>query len=205
MARRLKIVQAASDEPLSSGSEITSVNGYGWFLKTHLAPHHSKMARRLGYDYEWTDKMVVHPFWMKAYMILAALEAGFDRIVWLDADAVWLGEPLEPEFDTVFGLTYHEGFGAYEHHFNAGVIYVNNEGGRALEVVNSWFLARHHTFNDQAVLNQRFRDEITHLDHCWNASAWIEHYASAEPRVLAWHGCPDRITHMLAYLKQLNS
>lgn len=201
MARTVKIVQAATDDSLFEGGHITNVLGYGTLLRDVLAPIHTRFAERLGYTFKFeVNNRDVHPFWMKAHMITEAIEEGFDRVVWLDSDAIWLGDPIDMLLPTVFGMTYHDGFGAYDSHFNAGVIYVNNRDGMARETVAHWYAERVNTFHDQNVLNANHLDQITHLGHEWNSSEWISHYSAKNPKVVAWHGCPDRIAHMMAYI-----
>lgn len=205
MARNLKIVQAASDDKLKEGSEVTNITGYAKFLHETLAPIHQKLAAQNGYEFEYdiTTKDV-HPFWMKAFMIQKALADGFEFVVWLDSDVIWLGEPLDVEFQTVFGMTYHVGYGAYDNHFNAGVIYVNNQNGQAVKPIADWYAQRIYTCHDQDVLNANHTHQITKLDHAWNSSIWIEHYSSPNPKIIAWHGCPNRIHKMEEYIKEHN-
>lgn len=204
-AMRWKIVQAASDEKLQNGNglDISDVDGYGSLLTNCTAPIHSAFAKKLGYDYESTTELIdgVHPFWMKAAMILAALQDGYDRVVWFDADVIWLGDPLDVEFNTVFGMTEHCSFENYEKHFNAGAIYVNNLP-YASAVVGDWFNKRGVSINDQTPLNKHFREHITRIDHKWNSTSWIPYYRSPSPRVIAWHGCPNRIEKMKAFIQE---
>lgn len=199
---RLKIVQAATGEPLQQGREVTSVDGYAAFLKNELAPIHKRFADIHGYGYEYdVTSNVVHPFWMKAKMIGDAIAEGYERIVWLDTDAIWLGAPLDVEFPTVFGMTYQVSYCSYDSHFNAGVIFVNNTNNQAAVPVAEWFSQRVHTFHDQDVLNANHRHQITQLDHAWNSSAWIDFYRSQSPRIIAWHGAPNRLAKMRQYIE----
>jgi len=196
MARSLKLIQAARDSTHGPGAEIS---GYATFLRETVEPIHRCFADRHGYGYEIdTGVYEFHPFWMKAYMMLQAIREGFERVVWLDTDAIWLGEPLEPQFDTVFGATYHQTYW-HPNYFNAGVLYVN-VNHQAERVVQSWFDERVNHFNDQEVLNANLPEHITPIGWEWNCHQWIPHYRVANPKVVAWHGCPDRIATMRRYL-----
>lgn len=196
MAGRLKVIQAASDREHGPGAEIS---GYATFLRETIEPIHRRFATHHGYAYEVdTSVQAFHPFWMKAYMMLKALDDGFDRVVWLDTDAIWLGSQLNPEFPTVFGATYHETYW-HPNYFNAGVLYINGRAPQAKAVVQSWFDERVNHFNDQEVLNANLREHITPLGWEWNCHIWIPHYRVNNPKVVAWHGCPDRINTMRKY------
>lgn len=202
MARTVKIVQAATDDSLFEGGHITNVLGYGTLLRDILAPIHTQFAKQLGYTFKFeVNNCNVHPFWMKAHMITEAINEGFDRVVWLDSDAIWLGDPIDMSLTTVFGMTYHDGCGAYESHFNAGVLYVNNHNGMAYKSVAKWYAERVNTFHDQNVLNTNHLEEITRLGHEWNSSEWIAHYSAPNPKVVAWHGCPNRIERMMKFIE----
>jgi lipopolysaccharide biosynthesis glycosyltransferase len=193
---KLKLIQAVSNREFGPGTEV---GGYPEFIAECIYPLHSRFAERHGYAYEIdTSVQDFHPFWMKAYMMLKAIREGFDKIVWLDGDAIWLGDSLNPQFDSVFGATYHETYW-YPNYFNAGVLYVNvNE--RSEQVIQSWFDERVNHFNDQEVLNANLREHITPIGWEWNCHIWIPHYRVDNPKVVAWHGCPDRIATMRRYL-----
>ncbi len=195
---KLKVIQASSNLRKFSGS---GVNGYTRLLKRRIEPLHTRFCAIHGYKYEveYSDRGI-HPWWMKAYMMLIAIEEGFDRVVWLDADVVWLGEPLDPKFETVFGATYHEMFW-HANHFNAGVLYVNCENAKP--VIESWFAERVNNFNDQEVLNANLKQHVTAIGMEWNCQIWIPHYSVPNPKVVAWHGCPNRIGKMHAFISNL--
>lgn len=200
MAGRLKIIQAATNDAYGPGAEVVE---YAKLLREKIEPIHRKFAEGIGYEYEVntsTPPSVIHPFWMKARMMLDAIHQGFDKIVWLDTDVVWMGEALDPQFDKVFGATYHESFW-HPNYFNAGVLYVNCNS-QAESVVKAWFDQRVHNFNDQEVLNANLREHISPIGWEWNCHIWIPHYTVPNPKVVAWHGCPDRIRKIRAFIEK---
>lgn len=197
MAKRLKIVQAASDKDHGPGAETT---GYATLLRNLVQPIHQRFADRYGYEYEVNYSDVgIHPFWMKAYMMLNAIRDGFDEVVWFDTDVIWLGDELNPEFSTVFGATYHEMYW-HPNYFNAGVLYVKCIP-QAESVIQAWFNERSNNFNDQEVLNANLSEHITKIGWEWNCHIWIPHWRIDNPKVVAWHGCPDRINKMEQFIK----
>lgn len=190
MARSVKIVQAAVGEYVS-------------LLQEKIAPMHARHAARLGYSYEvrLNETSENSPFWMKPPMIIDAINQGFDLVVWLDADAIWLGDQFDVQFPTVFGMTEHVDFGHYGKHFNAGVIYVNNLN-QTIELLETWYGLRDTGSDDQPILNACAASQITKLDHAWNSTVWIPFYRSLAPKVVAWHGCPDRISRIANFISE---
>lgn len=135
----------------------------------------------------------IHPYWVKAHLMLSAAEKGFDHIVWLDADAIWLYGEL-PKPATVFGLTYHDLRVFGEPHYNAGVMFLNNDHKLAVPRLKQWINTSDddHKWHDQFALNKILNldpDLVTRLPHKFNSVEYIPQYRSSNPCIVAWHGC----------------
>lgn len=169
---------------------------------------HSKQAKKRGYEFlvvtEPLDRSR-HSFWQKPLLLRQVLRDGHKDVVWLDSDALWLGDELNPEIDVIGAtLCFHpEPF--YNHH-NAGVLYMKSS---FLDLIDQWIDEPDdgHIWGDNWALKKlvdRGVVPMTTLDAKWNS---FEHYpahrSEALPKVAAWHGYPgDRAQRMSDFIRQ---
>ncbi len=91
--------------------------------------HHRRYADKHGLEYLCVEHNPAAPKragWGKIRMILSALEMGFDRIVWLDADAVIVDEnvDLSSLVPAGIGMVRHPNGDGKGRHWNSGVMIV---------------------------------------------------------------------------------
>lgn len=170
-------------------------------LLEQIAPHHRHQAEILGYDYAASYSGDHHPHWMKAALALDAVRDGYDEVVWLDADTFWLGSPLNPIFSASFGMTFHWHIEQGKSHYNAGVFFYRHE--KSSTTLEDWLSFEKTTTSDQDVLNEHFLEHIAGIDHQWNSMCWLPSYRSDSPKILAWHGAPNRIARMQVFIDNL--
>jgi hypothetical protein len=126
-------------------------------------------------------------------MIFDAIKMGYERIVWIDADAFWLGEPIETGQKAPFGMTFHHGW-PYNH-YNAGVIVVEPDE-RTPEFLCEWIASddEGHQWWEQHPMNQLLKSRPTMvypLGHEWNSVEHSDCHKSRDPKIVAWHGKPE--------------
>lgn len=167
---------------------------------------------KFNYNYQFfTRKPEVSPVWEKPKILLEVLSQGFDTVVWLDTDCLWLAnEPLHDVHKTIFGLTYHHSC-AHQRigHYNAGFIVVNNSED-TIKLMHAWLNESDdgHPWAEQYALNKilsKYPEIVTQLDHKYNSVVHIPEYSSANPVVVAWHGSQNRNEQMINYIKGLNN
>lgn len=144
-----------------------------------------------------------HPFWTKVYLIREALGENYDFVVWLDADALIVGdEDLRAAVSEGIGarwcvLDWEKISPLAYNHFNCGVLYLRNSPA-VRDFVRRWLDTSDegHPWADQHVFNQitsgtESPDEglplVGALDAKWHS---IHPHFEAEglPFVVAWHG-----------------
>ena len=172
------------------------------------APLHAHACSKYGYDYviEREAKSGRHAYWEKQRMIADYAARGYDFICWLDTDALWLGEtPLLDVWaganpDAVFAATFHgdrpHPGDHYYNHVNAGVLFVRNIGGGAVQPLLEWGQTddEGHPWGDQHAFNKlrNAQPALVHIvGHEWNTVEWAPEYSSPTPHIVAWHGKPD--------------
>jgi len=169
---------------------------------------HQSSCDRFGYTYVCPQHLAVpkgiDPHWKKAYMLRQAAKQGFDKLVWLDADTLWLGEqPLEPEDIDLVGV------GLYDHtngSFNTGAIYLNTRHPQAVQFLDDWIASPviGHIHHDQAGFNKLVGDgkyRPNELLKIWNFPLHAPMHGR-RPIVIAWHGYGDnRAWKMQQYLE----
>lgn len=157
---------------------------------------HQSLCNSAGWKYAYDSvgyfpQAKVHPYWEKVFELgYHCAAATFDRIIWIDADAVMRRAEF-PEFNTPFAMTWHEPPDDH-HHFNAGVIYINNTP-ESRGWINEWLQTPDdgHKWHDQWALNKLLfahPEIVTRLDHRWNSVEHIPQYQAPDPVVKAWHG-----------------
>ena len=155
---------------------------------------HRKYCQDHGFDY-WCIYGVPrgldgrHTYWAKVALLLQGIAAGYEQVVWLDADTLIVTEEDLPRH--TLGMTWNKGLdkeGFYDH-FNCGAIYATDDA--------EWFLQdwdstdeKDHPWHDQHALHiarQKWGIDspITAIDRRWNSTPFTP---SDNPAVLAWHG-----------------
>lgn len=180
----------------------TCVLQFGCYAYTKLIDtsylHHFRKCLDHGYELIVETEPLLpnkRPSWEKVRMIRDALHNGFDKIIWLDADALWLNGELHNVNDThPFGMTWHRN-PSYGDHFNCGVMYINNTP-TTVEFVERWHEEPdipNHPWQDQLAfikLRNQYPDLIKKLGHTWNSVVGFEGHNVPDPNVIAWHGVP---------------
>jgi len=170
---------------------------------------HQKFCKKHKYDY--IVKTInnasnnLHVSWNKPLLIKEVCQKEYKKIIWLDADTIWLGSSLFFESKKPFSCTFHfcpinGGF-----HFNNGVILINNNEYTKTKV-NEWLTIPddNHVWAEQWSFNKMIHKNPTSiniLDHSWNSVEHSSDHKSSSPRIVAWHGRPDITLHeMKRYL-----
>ncbi|MDB5342078.1 MAG: hypothetical protein JWP89_455 [Schlesneria sp.] len=180
-------------------------NGVARDMLNVTEPIHQAACARYGYDFvvEYLPKLPRHACWEKVRMVKDAIDKGYEHIVWIDADALWLGDrPLldcwenAPQ-DAWLAATYHDapgsGPGHHYDHFNLGVIFLRNRTEFVREFVKKWLDApdENHPWREQHAFHSvvpQHREQFYALDHAWNSVQWLSQYRAQEPHIVAWHG-----------------
>jgi hypothetical protein len=139
-----------------------ALNGYQWLYK-HCIESHKRYALAQGYKYE----VVTYPAmtavgveccWLKLTLLKAALEAGYETVCFIDADA--LVKPHTPAFETTFEPgKYLYLAKSYSERFNSGVIIVRNH-----HKIRLWV--------DQVIARRHLNVERQN-DVCWGENGHI--------------------------------
>lgn len=147
-------------------------------------------------------------YWQKTFVMQKTLARGYDFVIWLDADAIWLGEKaLVPLGVDMIGATRHHNYEAALDSFNCGVLYLNVRNPLTLAFINEWIATpdHGHVWRDQAAFNTLVNTgkyALTQLGHEWNDVTGILSYSSGKrPIVAAWHGEPDRTNRMRRWVQ----
>jgi predicted O-methyltransferase YrrM len=186
-------------------------------LLKYSRPCHENACARFGYDYifEGEPKSNRHPVWEKPRMFRETLAAGYDYVIWLDADSFWLGacDLLTPWASAapaaVLAGTWHSarpGAGHYYNHLNIGVLFARQGNGRAVELCDRWIAMpdNMHPWREQHSLHELLAAEpdlVHFIDHAWNSVEWVPEYCAQNPVVVSWHGNPIAAS---ARIKQLS-
>ena len=167
---------------------------------------HSAYARAQKFDY-WIKMGDIHPeymtgAWSKCFLILEALEAGYQDVVYIDTDAAVM------DFETDLRSALPEGkfIGAVLHtpdkseflkvnnvppHYNVGVLYFRNSP-RTIEFVKAWIATypgkerwlEQGSFND--MVTGEYADMFHQVDDRFNATVNVN--MTDKPAVKGWHG-----------------
>ena len=139
-------------------------------------------------------------------MAAAALDRGYEQIIWIDADALWLGNaPLLDGWAGApggawFAATWHDapgaGSGHYYDHFNSGVFLLRNHNPQVRALCQAWLDAadENHPWGEQHALHKllpQYAEWVYALDHAWNSVMWLPQYCAQEQHIVAWHGHAD--------------
>jgi hypothetical protein len=137
-----------------------------------------------------------HPFWDKIRLIQMMLAAGYELVVWLDADTL----VVRPEVDVRTALQDGAPIGMCRNdlpwqdlpwHYNAGVIFVRNTGSARWFFDEVWKAGYvdHRAWQEQAKINELARkhtDLVQQLDDKWNCTKGVN--SVRDPIIRAWHG-----------------
>ena len=160
--------------------------------------HHAQYAKKHGFDF-WSIRGDVqkelHPAWNKIRLIQMGLAAGFEFIVWLDADTLI----LRPEVDFFEALANERPIGMCRHplpfydqpwHYNSGVMFIRNTEATRIFFHRVWVEGPlPHPWEEQARINALALNSpelIQQVPDIWNSTAGANEVKNAV--VQAWHG-----------------
>ena len=151
---------------------------------------HQKYAELHGFDFSSALIKVAEAdkylFWWKVEILQRALERGYQRVVWLDADAyiadlsVDLREACPADGIGVVQFT------TLYTHWNVGVMYLGN-GERVREFMQVWLAKREDEKNEQEIFNQICDGIVMGLPCKWNYTL-NRHTGEERPVVRGFHG-----------------
>lgn len=169
---------------------------------------HSEYCERHGIDY-WAffgspnDIGDRAPNWSRVLLMEQANVAGYEYIIWLDADCLIVGDvDLREGCEKIgFNMTRHDmsifrdaGHADLYDHWNTGAIYYRTSLGSASDL-NYWWGTpdEGHGWADQHSFNLAVKDGVidtpNRIDLRWNST--LPYFTSPEPVVMAWHGFGD--------------
>jgi hypothetical protein len=135
------------------------------------------------------------PAWDKIVLIQMQLAAGYDLVIWLDADTV----VVRPEIDLRTALSEGAPIGMCKHplpwgaqpwHWNSGVIFVRNTKAARWFFDEAWRTDRlAHPWHEQARINELAEQHphlIQEIGAEWNCTRGMTF--ARHPIVCAWHG-----------------
>lgn len=186
-------------------------------LTYHL---HSLYCERHGIDYwaffgEPVDLEGRAPNWCRVKLMQMAQVAGYQFIIWLDADCLIVGDTdlreacVEPGFNMTWcDMSAWKSEALYDH-WNTGAIYFNARlPSESKSLLHFWWhesdkghgWADQHAFNLAA--NKHLISAPHALDRKWN-SIYPE-FLSPEPVVMAWHGYGDTALRCAAMAEEIH-
>ena len=120
-----------SQQKIRSNTLVFSIalNGYQWLYKDFLHSH-ERYANRYGYDYQAVTKPMftslgVECCWLKLTLIQNALIRGYERVLFVDADAQ-ISDRAPQILDEQFNQGHVLMARSYSGRFNSGVMLVKN-------------------------------------------------------------------------------
>ena len=146
-----------------------------------------------------------HPFWNKIRLIQMMLAAGFEFVVWMDADTLI----VRPEIDVRSALRDGAPIAMCRNplpwrdqpwHYNAGVIMIRNTGAARWFFDEVWRAGHvdHHPWQEQARINELTRKHenlVQRLEDKWNCTKGVN--STRNPVILAWHGQGPRAVKLM--------
>jgi len=186
---RRRLVQYAVGEPWEQLLGMTS------------ALHHS-YCRQWQADYFFDDKQRPEnkrPHWRKVSLLKQSLEAGFDLVIWLDADSVIVNPRVDVFSFAGPDITVCECFNSptIARHYNTGFLLLRNTA-LVRDFVREWHdipddfvgWADQKAFIRLLESNVRYRNALTILPNAFN---WVAVHMEAEnPIIRSAHGEPNR-------------
>ncbi len=153
------------------------------------------------------DLSIFRGGWIKVALIKQAIEAGYEHIFWIDADAAVMdfSADLRDALQTgaspagaVIGAVIHDparseylrGL-AVPRHYNVGVLYARSA---ALPLIDAWLSHFHDDLGrwlEQGAFNalaqeSPYQEQVARVDDRWNATINVN--PDPKPVVLGWHG-----------------
>jgi hypothetical protein len=135
------------------------------------------------------------PHWDKILLIQRALQLGFDRVIWLDADTLI----VKPEVDLrtalpdgpPIGMCRHPTpFGEQPWHYNSGVMFIRNTPLAREFFGRVWATGPNDSpWQEQVGINrlsQEFPEAVQVLPDRWNRTLSVTE--AEDPVLMAWHG-----------------
>lgn len=175
------------------------------------APYHRAYAERHGLEYVRVDGAQLPDWtghWDSIPLFIGLIEQGADRVFWLDADTLIVGDEDVREGLSGHPLTMarHPGEGG---HWNCGVFFIE-ASGRVWEFFNE-VLRRgpgYYPWYQQRIMNElldrpEWSGMVGVLDNRWNST--VRHVEAPNPVIMAWHGTPGargKHDHMLEYIER---
>lgn len=186
----------------------------GWLSVTH--DHHAKLCRRFGYEYRTCSSRTApqrSPTWEKVRMIKEA-SVDFDYLIWLDADAIWIGEHnLNVASDTgsCFHAVRHPAQDNMPSHWNCGVLFIQCPGNSIETFCNQWWETSSYPYRqwgDQWPFNQLISSghaRCKELPLAFNSTETIANLrnSTGTTHVAAWHnGGQNRGEQMADFMRR---
>jgi hypothetical protein len=165
---------------------------------------HARYCRRHRIDYRVDTAPPAGgraPHWRKVELLIAAMEQGYDRIAWVDADCVIVDPSVDLFAASGFGIAVCECFDSptIARHLNTGVLLAARSDA-TLGFLQAWNATpQSGIWQDQsafiALMAARpHRDLLTILPNRFNCVA--DHMEAREPIIRAFHGDPQRVSKM---------
>lgn len=157
---------------------------------------HRGYAERYGLEYMRVDGPVLPDwagFWDSIELFVMLLAQGVDRIFWLDADTLIVGDENIQDGLSDASLTMARHPGPPEH-WNCGVFFIRNEPGVMDffgEVLSlgpgQWPWYQQEIMNGLLAM-PRWINLVGQMDNRWNST--VIHVEAPDPVIMAWHGTP---------------
>ena len=177
--------------------------------------HHAAFCARFGIDYNYRDKTRLtdkRPHWRKVQLIAEALVAGYETVMWMDADAVIMTPKIDIMSFAGPDLSVCECFDSptVERHYNTGVLFLRNTE-TVRRFVSMWDAtpdtftgwADQQGFIDLVKQNKEFRNALTILPNAFNCVP--VHMEADNPFIASAHGEGDRRCDLVRqYIERLN-
>lgn len=159
-------------------------------------PFHRGYAERHGLEYMRVDGPVI-PFWPGFWdsieLFIRLMTKGVDRIFWLDADTLIVGDEdiRQGMRKRQLTMAWHSG---PPEHWNCGVFFIRNYPRALLffeEVLRrgpgKWPWYQQEIMND-LLEDPLWYDLVGRMDDRWNST--VLHCEALDPVIMAWHGTP---------------
>ncbi len=143
-----------------------ALNGYQWMYRTELRSQ-QRYAKKYNYDYQavtrpYISSLGVECCWLKLTLMRSALLAGYQRVIFLDADA--LVQATCPAIDEVLIKNKHFYMAkGYSNRFNSGVLIA-----RRNKKVMAWLAM---------IISKRFEKVLAENDVGWGENGHIIEYS----------------------------
>lgn len=168
--------------------------------------HHERYCARLGIAYSADDKTPVadkRPHWRKVSLVLEAFAAGFDEVLWLDADSVVIDTSVDVFDFSGYEISCCECYDSPREprHFNTGVVFFKRTDA-TLRFVETWngIADDHVGWADQKAFVMLMQDRANRdlLTVMPNRLNWVPvHMETTAPIIGSAHGAPHELREQL--------